>query len=631
MGNPSAEAFVNEALKQKAALYCHDILALSGCQASGVNSQWKLKSNLNKARVRGLFPRTAVLLSEIRPLLEVRKRMNDRELFENTIPRHLKTWRNIYTTSGITKPELAEETVNSLYRRLKKKPPESIIWCDSPYQMATLPVLVASIVDSAEWKQLCQNSRTSSPGFESEWERGWTQIEDTFSTLITQVLQRPNDFAVDASVRETCRNKLVAILRKSLSEDRPIRREWLGCREVKDLPLHFRSVKADPDFARHILQASQGIDAIAGLKLFDQANARRLRDTQPIDRATDGLLENLTNVSAYVGTTVVGLSRGAWDSRLLTDLVPAVEKLNNNRHDADSLTKAARIKLMCSDVEQISRLMQPWLQGLPAMANRITTQTVEDLREHFSNLGDSKFEKAKNIVKGSVEGWKHWKGIFLEDFGYRNHATIWLPHSVPWLPFALAGSYIKPRFFRDFQDEVERLAFLSHAAAGYLFLPGVCFVCRKTDSLTTNQAGRPHNAEGPAATWVDGYCVYSWRGITVDQKIIENANSLNVYDIAREANAELRRIKIDLYGESRYLMDAGAEVLHADETGILYRVKLASDEDLVMVKVKNSTPEPDGSYKNYFLRVPPWVTRARQAVAWTFGMNEAEYYPNFHS
>ena len=46
-----------------------------------------------------------------------------------------------------------------------------------------------------------------------------------------------------------------------------------------------------------------------------------------------------------------------------------------------------------------------------------------------------------------------------------------------------------------------------------------------------------------------------------------------------------------------------------------------------MAKVVNATPEPDGSFKDYFLRVPPAMERARQAVAWTFRMQEMEYNP----
>jgi hypothetical protein len=69
----------------------------------------------------------------------------------------------------------------------------------------------------------------------------------------------------------------------------------------------------------------------------------------------------------------------------------------------------------------------------------------------------------------------------------------------------------------------------------------------------------------------------------------------------------------------------GADLVHEEHATI--RLELDGDEPLVMVKVKNSTPEPDGSIKSYYLRVPPTMVRARQAVAWTFAVAESDYAP----
>jgi hypothetical protein len=44
----------------------------------------------------------------------------------------------------------------------------------------------------------------------------------------------------------------------------------------------------------------------------------------------------------------------------------------------------------------------------------------------------------------------------------------------------------------------------------------------------------------------------------------------------------------------------------------------------MLVEVENGTIEPDGS-RRYFLCVPPWMTTAREAVAWTFGLSVDEY------
>jgi hypothetical protein len=84
---------------------------------------------------------------------------------------------------------------------------------------------------------------------------------------------------------------------------------------------------------------------------------------------------------------------------------------------------------------------------------------------------------------------------------------------------------------------------------------------------------------------------------------------------------------IERYGQAKYLLDSGAVKIHSDDWGALYRKEIKNDEPLVMVKVVNSTAESDGSFKDYFLRVPPTIERARQAVAWTFGVPEDEYEP----
>jgi hypothetical protein len=80
-------------------------------------------------------------------------------------------------------------------------------------------------------------------------------------------------------------------------------------------------------------------------------------------------------------------------------------------------------------------------------------------------------------------------------------------------------------------------------------------------------------------------------------------------------------LMIERYGPSRFILDSKAKVIHQDEFSTLYRVPLENDEPLVMVRVVNTTPEPDGSHKEYFLRVPPVMRRAREAVAWTFTRN----------
>jgi hypothetical protein len=93
--------------------------------------------------------------------------------------------------------------------------------------------------------------------------------------------------------------------------------------------------------------------------------------------------------------------------------------------------------------------------------------------------------------------------------------------------------------------------------------------------------------------------------------------------------------------EARYIEASGAESIHEDRYGQIFRCEMKGDEDLIMVRVLNSTPEPDGTVKMYWLRVQPDLRpmmgggrfgesqkmSARNAIASTFGLRGEEYAP----
>ncbi len=61
--------------------------------------------------------------------------------------------------------------------------------------------------------------------------------------------------------------------------------------------------------------------------------------------------------------------------------------------------------------------------------------------------------------------------------------------------------------------------------------------------------------------------------------------------------------------------------------GTLWRRDVKGDEPIVILEVVNSTREPDGSFKHYWLRVPPNMKTAHEALAWTFDIEPAKYAP----
>jgi hypothetical protein len=156
---------------------------------------------------------------------------------------------------------------------------------------------------------------------------------------------------------------------------------------------------------------------------------------------------------------------------------------------------------------------------------------------------------------------------------------------------------------------------------------GICFLTERPAELHRDNRGRLHHESSMAIRYPDGWGLYAWNGILVPEDVIVLDEPITIDRVNAEPNAEIRRVLIERIGLDNFLRAGNCIKLHNDETGTLYRMNVPGDEPILVVQVINRTPEPDGSYNEYFLRVPPTINRARQGVAWTFGLSEEEYYP----
>lgn len=156
---------------------------------------------------------------------------------------------------------------------------------------------------------------------------------------------------------------------------------------------------------------------------------------------------------------------------------------------------------------------------------------------------------------------------------------------------------------------------------------GRAIISERPAFIALDDRNRLHNADGPALEYSDGWKIYAWHGVRVGPDLIERPKAITLHDFYNERNTEVRRVMMERYGLKRFLEDTKAKVVHEDSRGTLFQVDIPFDEPLAMVKVKNSSPEPDGSFKDYYLRVPPGMKSASQAVAWTFGLDKEAYRP----
>lgn len=155
-------------------------------------------------------------------------------------------------------------------------------------------------------------------------------------------------------------------------------------------------------------------------------------------------------------------------------------------------------------------------------------------------------------------------------------------------------------------------------------LKNVAIIQHRPSEINMDEENRIHSVDGAAikfrGDWDDPSNVYAVHGVRVPKKVIDR--NYNIADIEKEENAEVRRVMIELYGQDKFIIESGAKEVNTDEFGTLYMKELNDDEPLMMVKVVNSTMEPDGSFKDYWIRVDPnaygGLKTARAAVASTW-------------
>jgi len=244
-----------------------------------------------------------------------------------------------------------------------------------------------------------------------------------------------------------------------------------------------------------------------------------------------------------------------------------------------------------------------------------------------------------------ADGWSWWRfDISWISTTILGAKQLGIQDKVPWAQ-PLFEAYIAGAWMLHFTEET------------------VYWVAKPTvHTELANGVKRLHNSTY-AALESDVENLYFWHGVLVPAFVVVRPDWITLDHISSENNAEVRRVMIERYGQQKYITDSGAALVHEDECGKLYRKDLDDDEPLIMVRVLNPTPEADGSlseaearatfgdlvvdqnlttmarigfaaklekprFKEYFLRVPPDIETAREAVAWTFNVAPENYIPS---
>lgn len=263
------------------------------------------------------------------------------------------------------------------------------------------------------------------------------------------------------------------------------------------------------------------------------------------------------------------------------------------------------------------------------LTNKKLDKDIAKIEQQLKNELISNQKSNPDIKIFDEDVWQSWdRGLISSGLNNYYSAQIYGYNDASWLSFY------------DYFDQVvgidcsllHPLMELSKNCGWWTPLQDVAIIQHRPESIMFDNTGRLHNENGPAIRFrgSNRRCdVFAVHGVRVAKRIIDRDYSL--VDIEKESNAEVRRVMIDLYGRDKYILDSGAKMIHEDGHGInlrrLYRKDLSGDVPLVMLRLINSSPEKDGTYKEYWLRVDPNAyngdagTNVNAAVASTFREN----------
>ena len=140
--------------------------------------------------------------------------------------------------------------------------------------------------------------------------------------------------------------------------------------------------------------------------------------------------------------------------------------------------------------------------------------------------------------------------------------------------------------------------------------------------------GRKHGVDAD----IHGSITYYYENIRIPPRYhqaVGEPEILTVEEVLKHQNAEIRYVGIKIIGYDRIRTHKNCKLVDTcKKTGMeLFSIKGIFDDPVCVLKVINSTAEPDGTFKNYYLTVPPNMKKCKEAVAWTFRMTADDYAP----
>jgi hypothetical protein len=294
--------------------------------------------------------------------------------------------------------------------------------------------------------------------------------------------------------------------------------------------------------------------------------------------------------------------------------------------EMNALQEGGRTSVLSTVDARVSRIWERVEKSLPPHF-RTNSPVMQPGWSVWSDVSHPVWERVRDAV-----GWSVWRAVadtvrcplpdrIWDRFWSRADFARFLGIRAYYAAHTLAGlsfydTYFVPNLARS-------LSVFNQLVSGYWLGRNLALVVRRPRLLSRDEAGRLHSATGKAVAYPDGWGCYAWHGTPVPERFILAPEGLTREDFLNEPNIEMRRVIQERMG-TRFVEELGGTVIDAGPHGTLYEVELPDDPEEVAYYVQ---VQDASTARRYYLRVPPTVLTAEEAVAWTFGLAADNYQP----
>lgn len=188
-----------------------------------------------------------------------------------------------------------------------------------------------------------------------------------------------------------------------------------------------------------------------------------------------------------------------------------------------------------------------------------------------------------------------------------------------WFDFSISvlNCVHQPRKWEVFQSLVKY--------CGWIFLfEKIAIVCDRPIQVSFDRENRLHAEGEPALQFADGYCLYSYHGVTLPKKYgALHPHQWQAKWLLEEWNAELRRVLIQEIGYARICQELHAQKLDSWREYSLLRINIDFATEPIQL-LKMTCPSTGFLHA---MRVPPYLTSAREAIRWVnWGTDPEEFF-----